>query len=286
MTLAPVHGSTMLIAQITDLHIRPRGKPAYRVSETNALTERALDAVANLNPRPDIVVITGDLTDCGLAEEYTLLKQLLSRLGIPTLLLPGNHDRRDTLIAGLDLGPHAVLDSGFIQFVADLGPMRLIGLDTLVPGQSSGALCETRLAFLDKALAGADGKPVAIFMHHPPFHCGIRHMDAIRLFDGAEEFRALVSRHPNVERILCGHHHRPIQARYAGTLAQIAPSVTHQVTLDITDDGAATFHMEPPAYLLHHYSEGAGLVSHMAYVERYPGPYPFVLDADYPGAHV
>lgn len=276
----------MLIAHITDLHIRPPGKPAYRASETNMLTERALDAVAALRPMPDALVITGDLTDCGLPEEYALLRQLLSRLSIPILLVPGNHDRRENLIAGLSLDRQTVLDSGFVQFVADLPAMRLIGLDTLTPGQSAGGLCEARLAFLDKALTEAAGKPVAIFMHHPPFVCGIAHMDAIRLLDGVDAFAAIVARHRNIERIVCGHHHRPIVTRFAGTVAQIAPSVTHQVTLDLSDDGPATFHMEPAAYLLHSYREGAGLVTHMAYVERFPGPFPFVLDADYPGAHV
>jgi 3',5'-cyclic AMP phosphodiesterase CpdA len=275
----------MLIAHITDLHIRPPGKPAYRVSETNALSERALDAIARLNPRPDLLVITGDLTDCGLPEEYALLREMLGRLAMPVLMVPGNHDRRDNLVAGLTLDPRTVHDSGFVQFVADIGPMRLIGLDTLVPGQSAGGLCEARLAFLDKALDGAQGKPVAIFMHHPPFACGIAHMDAIRLLDGADKFATIVARHPNIERILCGHHHRPIVTRFSGTIAQIAPSVTHQVTLDLTEAGAATFHMEPPAYLLHSFRDGAGFVSHTAYVERYAGPYPFVLDADYPGAH-
>lgn len=275
----------MLIAHITDLHIRPRGKPAYRVSETNALTERAIDVVAALKPRPDVLVVTGDLTDCGLAEEYAHLDGLLARLDMPVLVVPGNHDRRETLRAGLKLDPHSVFDDGFVQFCADLGTLRLIGLDTLVPGQSAGALCDRRLAFLEASLAGANGKPVVVFMHHPPFDCGIVHMDRIRLLDGAEAFRDIISRHPNVERILCGHHHRPITTRFAGTIAQIIPSVTHQVTLDLAPEGAATFHMEPPAYCLHSYRPGTGLVSHTAYVERYPGPYPFVLDADYPGAH-
>lgn len=275
----------MLIAHITDLHIRPRGKPAYRVSETNALTERALDAVAALRPRPDVLVITGDLTDCGLPEEYAYLQSLLARLDLPVLVVPGNHDRRETLISGLKLAAQTVLDDGFVQFVADLGALRLIGLDTLVPGQSAGALCGKRLAFLEKALDEANGKPVAIFMHHPPFDCGIVHMDNIRLIDGAAEFAEIVGRHPNIERVLCGHHHRPIQVRFSGTIAQIAPSVTHQVTLDLAPEGAATFHMEPPAYHLHSYRSDIGLVSHTAYVERFPGPYPFVLDADYPGSH-
>ena len=73
--------------------------------------------------------------------------------------------------------------------------------------------------------------------------------------------------------------------RFAGTVAQIAPSVTHAVTLDLSEASPSTFHMEPPAYLLHSFREGAGFVTHTAYVERSPGPYPFVLDADYPGSH-
>ena len=110
-------------------------------------------------------------------------------------------------------------------------------------------------------------------------------MDAIRLLDGAQAFAAIVARHPNVERILCGHHHRPIVTRFAGTIAQIAPSVTHAVTLDLAEVSDSTFHMEPPAYLLHSVRPGTGLVTHTAHVERFPGPYPFVLDADYPGGH-
>ena len=87
----------MLIAQITDLHVRPRGLSANRVVETNMMTERAIDAVIALRPRPDVVLITGDLTDCGLVEEYEQLKIMLRRLDLPALLIPGNHDRRENL---------------------------------------------------------------------------------------------------------------------------------------------------------------------------------------------
>lgn len=270
----------MLIAHLTDLHIRPRGKPAYRVSETNALTERAFDTVAALRPRPELMVISGDLTDCGLPEEYAVLAEMIGRLGMPVALIPGNHDRRAEMLAAF---PQAASGDGFAQFTLDHGGCRLIGLDTLVPGQSAGALCAKRLAWLEAALEGAGGKPVLIFMHHPPFVCGIRHMDEIRLIEGAEALRDIVARHPNVERILCGHHHRPIATRFAGTLASTGPSVTHQVSFDLGEASPATFHMEPPAFQLHSYGPEAGVVSHMVYVERYPGPYPFVLDADYPG---
>src|SRR5262249_57465992 len=74
----------------------------------------------------------------------------------------------------------------FVQFVVDDYPVRLIGLDTVVPGKGEGALCARRLAFLERALAREREKPTVIFMHHPPFDCGIVHMDRIRLLEVAE----------------------------------------------------------------------------------------------------
>jgi 3',5'-cyclic AMP phosphodiesterase CpdA len=271
----------MLIAQITDLHIRPRGKPAYRVSETNMMVERAVDALLALNPRPDLVIVTGDMTDCGLSEEYELLRSILGRLTIPTYMVPGNHDRRETF---REVFPdHPAMPEGFVQFTIEDGPVRLIGLDTLVPGESHGALCDRRLAFLEEALGRNRDKPTIIFMHHPPFACGIKHMDGIRLTEGAERLAEIVCREPQVERILCGHHHRPIQTRFAGTIASIAPSITHQVALDLTEEHEGALVFEPPAFQLHLFTSAMGLVSHTAFVERFPGPFPFVLDPDYPG---
>ena len=79
----------MLICQLTDLHVRPVGKPANRVSETNMFTERAFRAVARLSPRPDIVMITGDLTECGLDAEYANLARLLRKwLPMPVFVIP------------------------------------------------------------------------------------------------------------------------------------------------------------------------------------------------------
>lgn len=273
---------SMLIAQLTDLHLRPPGLPAYRVSETNMMTERAFDAVAALRPRPDVVLITGDMTDCGLDAEYELLRKLLRPLPMPVFMIPGNHDRRDNLRKAFPDWPTIVSDPDFIQFVVDDFPVRLIGLDTIIPGESGGMLCERRLAFLERALDEGD-RPSVIFMHHPPYDCGIVHMDRIRLHAGAERLADLVRASGRVERILCGHHHRPVETLFGGAIASIAPSVTHQVAFDLRDDHDGALVLEPPAFQLHQFRPHSGIVSHMVYVERFPGPFPFVLDADYPG---
>jgi Icc protein len=269
----------MLIAQITDLHVRPRGRAANRVAETTMMTERAIDVLIALRPRPDVVLITGDLVDCGILAEYQQLKATLRRLDLPFFMVPGNHDQRPNLKQVFADHPTIVADRDFVQYVVDDFPVRLIALDTLVPGKGEGALCRRRLEFLEAALAREPDKPSVIFMHHPPFECGILHMDRIRLIEGADGLRQIVGRHRNVERILCGHHHRPIQTLFAGTLCSIAPGVAHQVAFDLTEDHAGALVLEPPAYQLHRYRPDTGIVSHTAYVERFPGPFPF-LSAD------
>jgi 3',5'-cyclic-AMP phosphodiesterase len=270
----------MQIVQLTDLHIRPEGVAAYRVVETNMLTERALRAVARLTPRPDSVLITGDLTDCGLDEEYILLAGLLRRqLEVPVHLIPGNHDRRQNLIEQLRV-PH---EDGFVQYTVDNLPVRLVMLDTVVPGAGHGELCERRLAWLDRTLAAVPHKPTLIAMHHPPFLCGIEHMDRINLRDSGR-FAELVARHPQVERIICGHHHRPVIAHVAQAIASIAPSVAHQVELELRPNAPGAFVLEPPAFQIHTWSAQNGIISHTAYVGDYAGPFPFVTDPEYPGA--
>ncbi len=268
----------MRIVQLTDLHVRPPGMAAYRVCESTMLTERALRAAARTNP--DVVIITGDLTDCGLASEYQLLDGLLRRyLTCPVHVIPGNHDRRAELLAAL---PGVPSEAGFIQYATSLGPVRLVMLDTVVPGAGHGSMADGRLEWLDTALAADPHTPTLIGMHHPPFLCGIAHMDAINLRDSAA-FAAVVARHPQVRRIVCGHHHRPVVAQVAHAIASIAPSVAHQVELDLSTNPVGAFVLEPPAFQLHMWADIGGFVSHTALVEEYPGPFPFTLDKDYPG---
>src|ERR1043166_9273553 len=131
------------------------------------MTERAIDAVIALRPRPDVVLITGDLTDCGLNEEYDHLKIILRRLDIPFFMILGNHDRRDNFRRVFSDYRGVTEDPEFVQFVIDDYPVRLIGLDTLVPGKGEGALCARRLTFLERALAAEGEKPPAIFSSTP-----------------------------------------------------------------------------------------------------------------------
>jgi 3',5'-cyclic AMP phosphodiesterase CpdA len=258
---------------------------ANRVSETNAFTTRALRSVAAFRPRPDVVVITGDLTECGLEAEYEYLAALLRQhLTMPIYVIPGNHDRRDNFRRGLAHLPGVTADPEYVQYAVEDHPVRLVMLDTLVPSASHGELAASQLAFLDHTLAAVPGKPTVVAMHHPPFLCGIAHMDRINLRNAAD-FAAVIARHRQVERIICGHHHRPIVARVAHAIASISPSVAHQVELSFDPEDKGAFLFEPPAYQIHRWTPEDGIVSHTAYVEAFPGPFPFLTDQDYPGAH-
>jgi 3',5'-cyclic AMP phosphodiesterase CpdA len=273
----------MLICQLTDLHVCAAGAACNRVSETNVFAARAFRAVAAMKPVPDVVVITGDLTESGLPAEYANLAAMIRRdLPMPVYAIPGNHDRRDNFRRDLAHLPGVTADPVYVQYAIDDHAVRLVMLDTVVFGSAHGELREDQLAWLDRTLAAAADKPTIVGMHHPPFQCGIAHMDRIALRD-TDAFTAVIARHRQVRRIICGHHHRPIFTQVAHTIASISPSVAHQVELcfDPADKGALNF--EPPAFHLHRWTEADGLVTHMAYVETYPGPYPFISAPEYPG---
>jgi 3',5'-cyclic-AMP phosphodiesterase len=274
----------MLLAQLTDLHLRPMGLPADRVVETNMLAERAFRVVSRLTPAPDAVVLSGDLAETGLQPEYDVLVALLRRyLRCPVFAIPGNHDRRENFRAALAHLPGVTEDAEFVQYAVDGYPVRLVMLDTVVPGAAYGELCARRREWLERTLAAEKQKPTIVVMHHPPFDCGIAHMDAMKLRD-AETFAAIMERHKQVQRILCGHVHRAVTARVGNAIASIAPSMAHQVALDLDPAGPSALVMEPAAFQLHQLMPRGEIVSHTAYVEDYPGPFPFLVPPEYPGA--
>ena len=115
----------MIIAQITDFHVRPRGVMAYGGIDTNEMLRRAVAAIAALDPAPDCVLATGDLADCGLPAEYREIDAMLASLPMPTFVIPGNHDRRDVMRESLgDRHPYLHQHADFLQYVIDDYPVR------------------------------------------------------------------------------------------------------------------------------------------------------------------
>jgi 3',5'-cyclic AMP phosphodiesterase CpdA len=277
----------MLVAQITDPHILARGKlfqsphraippdaaPTYSRIDTGAFLRRALATLHTLDPRPDLIVVTGDLCDHGGAAEYDHLREILGAVEMPVYVIAGNHDSREELRAAF-LGDGYLPRDGFLQYTVEGGAMRIVALDTNVPGHHHGELCAERLAWLDRTLSAAPEQPTLVLMHHPPFATAIEHMDKHGLRD-PENLAAVIGSHPQVERILCGHLHRTIDHRFAGTIAGTAPATAHQLLLDMTPNSRPYFAFEPPGYQLHLWRDGIGLVTHTAVFGDWPGPFPY-----------
>lgn len=269
-----MNSDALLVCQISDMHIKTPGKLSYRKVDCAAMLARCVEEILRLRQRPDLVIATGDLVDFGRPEEYAHLRQLLSPLPVPVYLIPGNHDARDAL---RDAFPdHGYLRQwpAFIQYAIEDWPVRIVALDTLIPGQGGGELCAERLEWLERTLAAQPDKPTLVVMHHPPFTTLIGHMDSQGFRDSAS-LAKVIGRHPQVERVLCGHLHRPILSRFGGTIASTCPSTAHQVALDLDVDAASAFVMEPPGFQLHAWQTGSGMISHTAFVGKFAGPFPF-----------
>lgn len=284
-----------ILIQLSDLHIREPGRLAYGRVNTAPFLEAAVASVLALRQPADAVVITGDLVDFGQRAEYQHLARLLAPLTMPVYLMPGNHDDRAQLRAAFP--DHGYLQAedprSPIQYSVPVGGLQLVALDTVVPGAEHGELCDARLAWLDATLQALqalqvpqgsqgsqgsqtpDARPVVLAMHHPPFETLIGHMDVNGLRHGADALEALLRRHPQVERVICGHLHRAIDRRFGGTFAQTAPAPAHQVSLDLAPDAASSFTMEPPGFRVHAWTPRAGLITHLAPIGPFDGPHPF-----------
>ncbi len=253
----------MLIAQITDCHIVEPGELfADRVDSAAAL-RRAIEVVNGLRPLPDVVLATGDLVNDGRPAQYDHLMQLLAGLDVEVVLpCPGNHDDRGELRRRFS----NVLPTGRahepIDYVVDDHAVRLIGLDTIIPGRHDGHVTHAQMSWLDGRLAAAPDRPTLVFQHHPPFPSGIPWMDRDCGFDGATIEAEVLARHRNVEAVVCGHLHRSIHRRFGGTVASCWPSTGPQLSLDLVE-GHPRYTDEPAAVALHRFEPGTGLSSHL-----------------------
>lgn len=268
----------LIITQISDLHIKCGGELIGGVVDTVAMLRRCVTQILAMPAPPSLVLVSGDLVDAGAPAEYATLRALLAPLPMPYYLIPGNHDDRDALLGEFADHPWMRQCQGqvphFIQYAIDDWPLRIVALDTVIPGDDGGRLCEERLAWLDATLTAMPEKPTLVMMHHPPFRSWIAGMDRHGL-ESPEAFAAVIANHPQVERIVCGHLHRHIEARIDRVPVSVCPSPAHQIALDLAPEAHPNFTMEPPGFLLHLWSEREGVVTHSMPIGDFAGPYGF-----------
>ena len=249
-----------LLVQLSDPHVGAdwgHGDPVAKLAAV-------VDVVRDLVPNPDAVLISGDLADNAADAEYEQVRELAGRLDAPLYVLPGNHDDRLALRRYFDL-PGA--DAEPVQYAADFGPLRLVVLDSICPGEERGELDADRLAWLDATLGADRDAPTLLALHHPPLLTGIPFFDAINL--STAERRALgdvVEAHPQVRRVVAGHVHRTVYAELGGRSVLAAPSTYVQARLDFRPE-EIVLSDDPPGFAVHVLLDGE-LYSHVQPVRR------------------
>lgn len=253
----------MLIAQMTDIHIG--FAPDERPEEYNRIRFRAtLRRILDGPNRPDMLVLSGDITDNGDLDSFEKTAALLAECPCPVWPMVGNHDTREALVQAF---PQVRLEDGFLHYAMEQDGLRILLLDTFEPGRHGGAFCEARAAWLSAQLDAAPATPTLIFMHHPPVVSGIDWMDPVPGEAWIERFGAVVEGRGQILAIHCGHLHRPLAATFRGIPLHVTPSVAPLVAMDLrpidkdTPDGRDLITTEPPTYAIHRW-DGANLVTH------------------------
>lgn len=243
------------ILQLSDLHLLADKSALLKGINPWESLQRLLLTIRSRGVEFDHVVLTGDLTHDGLQQSYEHLAKALEPWSDRTWVIPGNHDDRALVTryfarpqGGVSLDvPSSETDSvsiGRVTFSCAAGPWRLIGLDTLVPGELRGEVGERQLAWLSAELNEHSTAPTLIFLHHPPVEVRSAWLDKIGLTDRAALTR-LIAAFPQVKLICCGHIHQEFTAELnqASVLAAPATSVQFKPGTEtlVVDD-------RPPGY--------------------------------------
>lgn len=227
-----------VIAHLSDAHVGNAVQdPAPRMAAV-------MDHLLAMSPRPDVLVVTGDVADHGLPEEYAAARAWLDRWPGPLAVCPGNHDVRAAYVDGLGLPARSVVDAAGFRFVM---------LDSLVDAVDGTRVDEGRLGaeqldWLHRQL-GASDLPAFVCLHHPPTTIGLELMDPIRLVDG-DALAAVLDHHPHVVATLVGHAHTMGTTTYAGRPLLIGGGVVSTVTAD-AEAVDTLWYDAPPSLALH-----------------------------------
>jgi 3',5'-cyclic AMP phosphodiesterase CpdA len=252
----------VLIAQLSDTHVVRAGVRARLGRDPGEYLEEAIAFVNGLVPAPDVVLVTGDLVNRGGVEEYRRWLALIGKLAVPVYVVPGNHDRVRTLREIVPASYYPGANGGRLNYAIEQYPLRLVAVDSAQPGRAGGALDAATLAWLGAALAAEPDRPTLIFMHHPPFHTGVRFADILG-FRNLRDFQAIVARHPAVVRIISGHIHCERRTRIGNAEASSAVSTALQFVPEFFERRPIWFRKELGGVTLHRWA--AGTFTHTVY---------------------
>lgn len=245
----------MVLVQLADLHI---GADWVRTDPLETLSA-TVNAVRRLDVGADAVIVLGDIAEHGSDGEYAQARAELERLEAPLYVAMGNRDDRRQLRRQFGLEPAG---DEPLHYATDLGPARLVVLDTTIPGNDGGRLDAESLAWLERELAARPREPTLLAMHHPPLLTRSPAWDRIALTELSRAGLAdTLERHPQVRQILGAHVHRPLFTQFGGRPLVVAPSTFVQFPLRLR---AADLEPadEPPGYVVHVVLDGGRTTSY------------------------
>lgn len=213
----------MIVAQISDTHIALDTPDAdQRIGDFR----RTIADINALDPAPDLVVHTGDIVHNGRRDEYAEAASILAAARAPVFVLPGNKDQRANLYAAFPAHKYLTPGAPFIDYAIENYPVRLIALDTLSEGNNKGDFGRERIERLTKLVDAETRKPIAIFMHHPPFEVPVG-PDPLNFVtvEAMEELRQALQRSERITSIFCGHVHRLTEGHVGKIPATVATSI-------------------------------------------------------------
>lgn len=260
--------------QLSDLHVVGEGARASGVLDTRAILKTAVNRLIDMRDALgpiDAVLVTGDISDDGCADSYSFARDELNRLALPLLIVPGNHDIRGPFRAAF-AGLVDMPSSGLIDWATFVGDTLVIGLDTLIEGQSSGRLRDESLDLLKKALASAGTGPVIVMLHHPPIQTGIRFMDSIGL-ENTTSLEPILDEAQGEVTLLAGHVHGVHHGRLGRHHVVTAPSICSAFALDRRSDAPVGFLTGPTGCAVIDTCTG-GAWSAVS-LDQATGPFPF-----------
>ncbi len=253
----------MKLIQVSDLHFVPPGVRLLGL-DPRARLEACIADINTNHADAELCLVTGDLADRGAPAAYEALSEALAGLEVPYRLLIGNHDDRAAFRAVFPQTP--LDDNGFVQSVVRTTAGDLVLLDTHEPGTGAGSFCAARQAWLGARLAEAGGRPVYLFMHHPPFDIGIPSLDRIKLLD-PEGLAAALDGSAKIAHLFFGHVHRPVSGSWRGIPFSALRSTVHQVPLDFETEAPVPYNHESPAYAVILIDDDRTVVHHHCYLD-------------------
>jgi len=253
----------VLLVHLTDPHVVASGSKIRGVIDSNQLLLSAVRTINDLDPLPECVVITGDITHNGKQEEAEVARDILSKLEVPYWIQAGGHDTPSVIGAVFSSHLPAEVNKSKLSYMVELSEATLVMLNSSEESSSRPVLTTASLEWLASQLDQiSPDRDIIIGLHHPPFPCKIPisiYLSEDPYASWAQPFWDVIAKHPNVKQVLSGHVHRDIHYVKNGVVCNVARSPNVQTKPFLgsgTPEDKSPIRIEPGAISLHYRERG------------------------------